>query len=162
MYGISEARQEIYEFVSRFSDETIKKKPDASTWSMLDNLEHLYYSEKLMTTLIKEALDKNERKRAEKEKPIHLTLDRTNKVDAPDFIQPKGTFASVEAAKASLDESRAALMALLQSCDESDLLENSVKHPFFGTMSVAQVVEFIGLHERRHLEQMREIEELLG
>jgi hypothetical protein len=60
-------------------------------------------------------------------------------------------------AKDKLYSSRQALMEVLEAYDPSELKANSGKHPAFGTISVEQWVEFIGLHESRHLAQIKDI-----
>ncbi len=157
MYGINEARQQLLEAVSSLSKETLLRKPDENTWSVLEILEHLYLVENWFTNMIHQTLKQNERMKAPKEKPIHHTTDRSFKVEAPDVLQPGGTFTSLDIARAKLEESRQVLQEILQSYQEADFLENSAKHPIFGTMSVAQLIEFIGLHELRHLKQIEEV-----
>lgn len=157
MYGINDARQQLLQTVTSLSEETLQRKPDENTWSVLEILEHLYLVEKWFTNMIHQTLKQNERMKAPKEKPIHRTTDRSFKVEAPDSLKPDGMFVSLEIARTKLDESRQILKEILQSYQESDFLENSAKHPIFGTMSVAQLIEFIGLHELRHLKQIEEV-----
>ena len=40
-----------------------------------------------------------------------------------------------------------------------DLEDKSVTHPVLGAMSVKQMIEFVGLHEKRHIGQIREIKQ---
>jgi uncharacterized damage-inducible protein DinB len=156
MFGIVEAREELLNYVSNLSDSEASLVSENEEWSILDILEHLYVIEKVMTSEIKQILEKVERKKAFKHKPLDSTLDRSSKFKAPDNMKPKKEFTSLLQAKERLASSRQSLMELLELYDPSEFKANSGKHPAFGTISVEQWVEFIGLHERRHLAQIKE------
>lgn len=156
MFGIVEAREELLNYVSNLSDGEAALVPENDEWSILDILEHLYVIEKVMTSDIKQILEKGERKKAFKHKPLDSTLDRSSKFNAPENMKPNKEFTSILQAVERLASSRKALMELLESYNPSAFSANSGKHPAFGTISVEQWVEFIGLHERRHLAQIKE------
>jgi uncharacterized damage-inducible protein DinB len=156
MFGIEEARTELLNYVSNLSDNEAVLISENDEWSILDILEHLYVIEKVMTSEIKKILEKGERKNAFKHKPLNSTLDRSSKYKAPVSMKPNKEFTSISQAKERLESSRHSLLELLKEYDAIDLKVNSGKHPAFGTISVEQWVEFIGLHERRHLAQIKE------
>lgn len=156
MFGIDEARAELLNYVSNLSDNEAALITDNEEWSILDILEHLYVIEKVMTSEIKQILEKGERKKAFKHKLLDSTLERSKKFKAPENMKPSKEFTSILQAKEKLASSRESLMELLEAYDTSELKGNSGKHPAFGTISVEQWVEFIGLHERRHLAQIKE------
>jgi hypothetical protein len=156
MFGIQEARAELLNYVSNLSDNEVELITDNDEWSILDILEHLYVIEKVMTSEIKIILEKGERKEAFKHKSLDSTLNRSSKYKAPENMKPNKEFTSFLQAKESLTFSRQSLMELLEAYTPSELKVNSGKHPAFGTISVEQWVEFIGLHERRHLAQIKE------
>lgn len=115
-----------------------------------------------MTAEIKNIMEKGERKQAFKQKPLDSTLDRSKKYEVPDNMKPNREFTSISQVKEALASSRKSLIELLEAYEPSELKINSGKHPAFGTISVEQCVEFIGLHERRHLAQIKEkLENLL-
>jgi prophage DNA circulation protein len=157
MFGIKEARAELLNYVSNLSDKEAAFLAENKEWSILDILEHLYVIEKLMSSEIKQILEKGERKRAFKHKPLDSTLDRSTKYMAPENMKPSKQFTSILIAKDKLASSRQELLEILEAYDPSELKANSGKHPAFGTISVEQWVEFIGLHERRHLAQIKDM-----
>lgn len=156
MFGIGKARQEIYEFIATLTEEQAAYKPGEEQWSILDNLEHLYVIEQVMTADVAEILKSNCRNRAPRRKPLESTLERSKTYSAPEHMRPNHQFSNVAEAKEKLMSSRRSLLETLERYSLSDLTENSGKHPAFGTISVDQWIAFIGLHERRHLEQMKE------
>ena len=156
MFGIGEAREELLNYVSNLSDSEAALVSENDEWSILNILEHLYVIEKVMTSEIKQILEKGERKKAFKHKPLDSTLDRSSKFKAPENMKPNKEFTSILQAEERLASSRQSLIELLESYAPLEFKANSGKHPAFGTISVEQWVEFIGLHERRHLAQIKE------
>jgi hypothetical protein len=159
MFGIKEARVELLNYVSNISDKEAALIAENDEWSILDILEHLYVIEKVMTSEIKKILVKGERKKDIKHKPLDSTLDRSSKYMAPENMKPNKEFTCILQAKERLDSSRQSLIELLEVYDPEELKVNSGKHPAFGTICVEQWVEFIGLHEKRHLAQIKEMVE---
>lgn len=37
--------------------------------------------------------------------------------------------------------------------------DKSMVHPLFGPMNIKQILEFMALHEKRHIEQIKELKE---
>ncbi|WP_237582634.1 DinB family protein [Pontibacillus yanchengensis] len=161
MYGLDEKRQEVLNFVDTLSNEKATTKPDQHTWSVVEVLEHLYLMENVVIKQIEHAIKNGEVKEVG-EKPIHKTTIRTQKVDAPETVQPKGHFQTIEDAKQGLEQSREATLFLIHNKDQELLQHRTFPHPLFGDMNLEQWIEFIGWHELRHLEQMKEVHNQLA
>ncbi|WP_173917359.1 DinB family protein [Halobacillus sp. Marseille-Q1614] len=155
MYDIEEKRRKLFSFTDELTNEEANKKPEADKWSILEILEHLYLIEKSITYQISRTLENKEPNSA-KEKPINRTLNREYKVEAPEELKPAGQFKTLNEAREALKKTREALLFLVHNKDEETLKEYSFPHPAFGDLSAAQWVEFIGWHELRHLDQMKE------
>lgn len=160
MFGTGEARRELFDYIYNLSDKKAAIRHNHEEWSVLDILEHLYVIEKVMTAEIKEILEKNDKKESVRHKTLDSTLDRSNKFKAPKNLMPKKELISLSEAKEKLVASRYSLLKVLEEYNISDLESHSGRHPAFGTLSVGQWIEFIGLHEKRHLAQMKEIVKL--
>ncbi|KGP91167.1 hypothetical protein N780_07970 [Pontibacillus chungwhensis BH030062] len=155
MYGLEEKRQQVLDYLNSLSDEQASQKPDENTWSVLEVAEHLYLMEGFIIQKIDKTIRGGERVETTK-KPIHHTPDRSHKVDAPEGLKPKGDFKTIQDALEGLKRSREATLFLLHNKEEDTLQNYSFPHPVFGEMSLEQWAEFIGWHEIRHLEQMKE------
>ncbi|RCX17687.1 DinB family protein [Fontibacillus phaseoli] len=59
--------------------------------------------------------------------------------------------------KAKLDQSLQSLLQVTDGLEEDHLQQLSFPHPVFGLMDLKQWVEFVGVHEKCHLEQMKEV-----
>lgn len=158
MYGLDQERQKLINFINTISDEQANIKPDQQTWSILEVLEHLYLMEKGIISKIGNALETGKvQTEIISPKPIERTIDRDFKIDAPETLKPKGNFKTLNQAKDHLVKSREAILFLTHNKDEKTLQAYCFTHPVFGEMNLQQWIEFIGLHELRHLEQMKEI-----
>lgn len=157
MFGIENARKEILEFLGMITDEESFIKREESEWSIMENLEHLYLIERYMTAEIVKILEQDEKQKAKRQKPLQSTLDRSKKYPAPPIFEPKEISENLDQARGKLAASRQELLQALAKYQKGDLASTSGKHLAFGTISLKQWIEFIGLHERRHLMQMKEI-----
>ncbi|TLS37116.1 DinB family protein [Pseudalkalibacillus caeni] len=154
-------REELLQYVSDLSDDQLNKKEDENSWSIIQVLEHLYLLEQVITKSISKELASEESVAVE-DKPIHLSVNRTKKVSAPPYVTPSDKYQTLAEIKAKLAESRAALNRVVDEADEEQLEQKSMPHPAFGALSLKQWIPFIGLHEKRHLEQIKEIKEKIA
>ncbi|WP_102029009.1 DinB family protein [Salirhabdus sp. Marseille-P4669] len=157
---ISKAREELLAAVENLSDQQLNFVVEEGTWSIMQVLEHLYLIEKSVAKGLAKEVEKEHGKQTE-EKPIHLTPIRKKRVDAPAFSIPSNDFVPLIAMKRKLDGSRDALLQAIAGVDEETLQSKSMPHMVFGDLNLKQWVEFIGFHEQRHLEQIKEVKERL-
>ncbi len=153
-------RNELFEAVGDLSNDQLNKKVNEDQWSIIQVLDHLYLMEtglvKIMTKTFNAAPTEEI-----SEKPIHLTLDRTRKFNAPNYFVPTNEFVSLEEMKQKLVNSRNALHTFVEETKDHHLEDKGFPHPAFGQMNLKQWIPFIGLHEKRHLEQINDIKNLL-
>lgn len=128
-------------------------------WSVIEQLEHIVLTDKVVSLLLTRTSDsvaENDtifgQERLEK---IIVTL-RARKVQAPDFLHPKGSITTFEAFKLQFTSQRDALKKMVE--DGSLPLNNAIhKHPYLGEMTVIDWLHFIPLHAQRHFEQIKDI-----
>ncbi|MFD1020810.1 DinB family protein [Thalassobacillus hwangdonensis] len=160
MYELEEKRDQIFQFIDGLTDEQAATRPSEEEWSILETLEHLFLIEKSVVKGLNHVMKTGEQATA-KSKPIHRTTDRSHKVEAPERLRPAGRFTTLSEAKDALVKSREATLFLVHNKDKATLEKYTMPHPAFGDMTLDQWVEFIGWHELRHLEQMKEVEKAL-
>ncbi|MFC7370595.1 DinB family protein [Fictibacillus iocasae] len=156
IHFIQEQRRMLVEYVNRFTEEQLNQRTEPGKWSAMQVLEHLYLIEKSITAMIQKHLDGGDH-RSIPAKPIHLTVDRSTKVDAPAYVIPSEDIQTWHSIISKLDASRHELLRLIQSTQKQKLNIKGFSHPVFGLLSLDQWVEFIGYHEKRHLLQIEEI-----
>jgi len=136
--------------------------PSPERWSAVNIVEHLAIVEARVATILSNRI---EEARAELSaetttEPILPTIDykrvydRSTRVKAPEVAIPTGLDAA--SAWAALENAGSMLRAVLVQNDGLALSSITHPHPRFGLMSAYQWVAFLGAHEVRHAEQIRE------
>ena len=162
---LEQARAALRDVVDAVPDSDRAKRPDEGRWSVNEILEHLSMVERRFTGLIamriQEAKETGLGEEQNARGPIPPDLkrmlgDRANRRNAPDVVRPSGTLDSQSAWRA-VEEARAALRELLRSNEGLALSTVMHQHPVFGTLNVYQFAELIANHERRHAQQIEEV-----
>ncbi|USB34147.1 DinB family protein [Paenibacillus sp. YPG26] len=153
-------RQHIYELAAGLNDRQLNVRLDPGQWSIAQVLDHLYLMERTIAHKFGETL-KQGQSAPTSIKPYHLTLDRTRRIQAPPHMIPTEEPRSFGQLKEQLEQSRASLIQVLEGHTDDQLTQLSFPHPVFGLMDLKQWREFLGMHEQRHMEQMRDIRQAL-
>lgn len=151
-----QTRKELLEIIDQLTDEQLNKKVHNEKWSIMQVLDHLYLMEsklvKLMTRTFNEAPTE-----FIPDKPIHLATDRTRKVISPPHFEPTNQFLSKVEMKEKLNQSRNSLIDFVELTRGHNLENKGMTHPLFGQINLKQWIPFIGVHEKRHIEQIKEL-----
>ena len=161
MEYIETVRRDLLRHIETLTNRQLNEVVQEGVWSIAQNLEHLYLLEMSVAKGIRHAKSHGEVKPV-KEKPIHLTVDRTTKVSAPPYLEPSNGFQTPEELKGKLAQSREFLLQTIAHLTEQEMDEKSFRHPVFGTLSIRQWIVFVGHHEERHRLQIEEIKQLLS
>lgn len=156
-----EAREKLWKEVDELTDDELNWKPSATQWSVREVLEHLYLMEGGIAKTIQHQLASGEANLVA-DKPIEHAVDRSTKVTAPDFATPDENFIKLTELKEKLAASHQLLQHIENTESKEELAAKSYPHPVFGDMNLAQYIPFVGYHELRHIEQIKEVKELLA
>lgn len=155
-----EARATLLNEVTGLGDEELNKRPSSGGWSIAQVMEHLYLMERAVVYNIQHALENSSIKEVSS-KPIELTVNRSRKVEAPEFVQPSDSTMTLKDLQQKLQTSHEALRGIYTTVDEERLVEKTAVHPVFGELNLIQWIPFVGYHEQRHIDQIKEIKETL-
>lgn len=140
------------------TDEQLNQKPDQDKWSIAQVIYHLYTFEKNTSEMILSAIQAKSDKVEERD--MSTIADRSKKIKSTD--NPPTTFFTKKELVQLLEQSRFHyLQNVFNETHERTLAEKSMEHPFFGRISLKNVVDTIWLHEKRHTEQINEIKQAL-
>ncbi|PPB10741.1 DinB family protein [Brevibacillus laterosporus] len=153
--NIHAVRAELIETVDGLSDTEINQRAVEGVWTIGQVLEHLYLTEIAVAHHAKKALS-NEEVQIEP-KPISLILDRSKRVQAPAPCEPTTEPKHVQDLLLKLESARTSLLAVYEGAESSQSAKKGFTHPAFGLLDINQWIEFVGFHEQRHLEQIKEI-----
>lgn len=145
--------------------ESRDRRPDPTSWSVAEVLEHLGIVEARITGLIHTQVDEaratglrddTETSSVLESLDVDQLLDRRQRIVSGDASRPSGQLAWAEA-WARLEAQRARLRQVVAGADGLAIGELSAPHPRLGQLSLHQWLVFIGGHEGRHALQIREI-----
>jgi uncharacterized damage-inducible protein DinB len=157
MPELEQVRRELWKAVDGLSDEEINRKPAENVWSIAQVLEHLYLVERALASQMKHGL-LEENEEPFPDKPIQRVLDRTVRMMVPNpALEPKTEPQSLADLKEKLERTRQNFLDVIATYDPETLARRALLHAGFGLLSLKQWIEFIALHEKRHIEQIKEI-----
>lgn len=163
---IDETRQRLYQSVESLTDERANAQPAPNAWSVAGIVEHLTIMEDRLLRMLKVMLTKAEgastQPNGDAVEIEHFSLgqfierSRNEKYTAPEAVRPSGT-APLNELLARMRNSRAELHTLQPRIEATDLSTVTYPHPVFGPLNFYQWLAFIGIHEERHLGQIKSV-----
>jgi DinB superfamily len=139
-----------------------ERPPAPDRWSAVNVIEHLSIVETRVSKILSERIEEGRSGLLAEtgNAPILPTIDykrmydRSTRVKAPETAIPTGLGA--DAAWAALENAGSMLRGLVRANEGLALSAVKHPHPRFGMLSVYEWVAFLGAHEVRHAEQIRE------
>ncbi|MDR7001253.1 DinB family protein [Neobacillus niacini] len=160
--NLAVTRNHLVDEIKSLTNEEFNHKPGKDKWSVAEVCHHLVLLEGRTAKLIQHLVKQPEITKTEL-KPIQLATDRSTKYSAPEIVQPSGEPFEVQQMLEMLNDARNKLLKVLDSLENQSILaERSATHPAFGELPLSQWVELIYLHEQRHIEQIKEIKQLVS
>ncbi len=127
-------------------------------WNVLEVLEHIYLTDRTVYRVLSRSSNKTAEKaeRFGDEKLNRLIAVSTKKMEAPDYIKPKGLFHTIGAFEEAFLRMRNTLKTDLTT--GTLRIDNRVyQHPVLGEMTVSDWLLFLLYHTNRHLAQIRKV-----
>lgn len=159
-------RRGIHEAVASVPPELRERKPAPDGWSVAEVIEHLSIIEQgvaaLLTMHVTAARGSGVGPDPDTSSVVasyanpDALIDRTTKIAAPKRVQPTGTIDAAAGARA-LVQAHAAMISSLQNANGVCLGNLMQTHPVLGPLNLYHWVVALGLHDRRHAAQIREI-----
>jgi hypothetical protein len=139
--------------------------PEPARWSVAQVLDHLAIVETRVAQVIALRVGAARQEGVPEEREMGSVvaaldlarlLDRSRKFIAPEAIRPRRGVATDEA-WAALERSRAVFREAVLAGDGLALGTVTHPHPAFGPLTLYEWIAFVGGHEARHADQIREI-----
>jgi DinB superfamily len=144
------------------SDAQLDFKASPEKWSIRQCMEHIALSESFLDQMLQGVLNApaNPEKRAEikitdEQIPVML-VDRSKKAQAPEPIQPKGSFKSADEAIQQFTTARDKHIEYMKTTQD-DMRNHCAPHPAFGMMDSYQWMLLVAAHAKRHTLQIEEV-----
>jgi hypothetical protein len=157
-------RHELVRFLQGVSETQAQWRPPDGEWSILEGLEHVMLSEAFFRARLLKVLQEAEASGQWDNAPAHpskmsaeaLRRREQGFVAAPEELVPRGDRAFDDMRQVLISEREASREALrpYRSQDLSRLL---FPHPRYGERHVYDVIEYSGIHDYLHREQMERV-----
>jgi hypothetical protein len=140
-------------------------KPAEDRWSIAEVAEHLAASEDFIRQAVSgllaaEAGPEQLAGAVQDDRVKSFIVDRSQKFQAPEPVQPAGRWPSLEATMAHFAESRAETIRLVRA--SGDLRAHAGEHPAFGNLDAVGWIYFLSGHTERHTLQIEEVKATPG
>jgi DinB superfamily len=155
---INRNSQETFDFIQRITPSQLEIKQEGK-WNVLENLEHVFLTEKLVCIMLGRASNLTSEKMfelGESKLELKIVNGRTKKLIAPESLHPKGKIKNV----ADFIQQYSALREnLIKDIIEQKMLidKRVYKHIYLGKMTVADWLIFLVQHNKRHLLQIKDL-----
>jgi DinB family protein len=160
--GILEAgRQDFLSATRDVSAEQAFAKPDRECWSVVECIEHVIAVEDRYLNWISDGSAIEPQRNGDREiRLFAIARSRLTKLQAPEIVRPIGRFQALPDAVAEFNAVRDRSVQVVEGLGES-IYSIGAKHPYFGNLNGAELIQLIDGHARRHADQIREICEVL-
>ncbi|MGB0929312.1 MAG: DinB family protein [Chitinophagales bacterium] len=156
---LKESETKLIAALENTNDEDFVAKPFEDRWSLAMLVEHIMITDKsLLRGIYKQAakeLGDDIPKTSPDEKVAKAAMNRTIKVKAPSFLEPKGIFKTKKEAFAAFRKNRAVIEEFVATTD-LPLEKIAFKHFVFGLLNGKNWIAFMAAHCNRHIEQIKE------
>lgn len=162
-------RKQFLDSVAGLSKAQWEYKPAPEVWSAAEVAEHIALSEDTLFELVTKKIvggpPADDAKRAatkgKDEQVMKVITDRSQKVQAPEFLRPSHKWKTMEELVAHFKQSRDRNIAYLQTTQD-DLRSRVASHPVMKELDAYQWLIMIAAHSERHTMQLNEVKNSAG
>lgn len=155
---LEEVREELLRLIEDLTDEQANRKVIHDGWTIVQVLDHLVRTEQAVAHHILTVKHQEVSKDSIKKRPVHLILKRDKRASVQfSSLTPREEFQTLSSLCNQLKQTRGSLIHAIDQIGMDQLVSKAAEHPIFGTISLAQYVEIVYLHEERHIEQIIEL-----
>jgi uncharacterized damage-inducible protein DinB len=163
---LQETRQKFLSSLDGLSEAQWNFKAGPDRWSIAETAEHITISESTILQLIRDKIMNAPpapagAERTPDRKVIDIITDRSQKAQAPEFLQPKRQDATPDALAKDFNAAREKTIAFVNQPDV-DLRGHSAPHPVIKNLDAYQWVLLLAAHSARHTAQIEEVKAAAG
>ena len=161
--ALAESRDATVAAAGSLSDEQWTFRSGEECWTIGENVEHLITVERNIFGLVKKVLSRppsvnwHESTAGKEELLQSVLLDRTQKREAPEAVQPTGRLDRAEALRVYQECRNELLDFVATTAEPLKAHTEDPRRPAVGTLNAYQWIFFISLHNLRHLDQIAEV-----
>ncbi len=157
---LKETRARLLDELEGLSEEQARYQSAEDRWAVIHALEHIVLAEEALQGVIVGMLEGEPAPKtptdASDQKVAEFVVDRSQKFNAPERVQPTGRYQSLQEGIEAFEAVRKRSIELI-SKTEQDLRAYRAGNPVLGTLDGVQWAKFLSGHSARHTLQIREI-----
>lgn len=153
----------IFDLIQNLSDEKVNQKPSQNEWSIAEVMAHLIQAESLSVQYINKKkqdpskLEKNTLMNKIKAKWLVWAFYLPFKYKAPALVNHFKSEYILSELIQDWKKTRNQLKAIFENIDPKIQNKNLFKHPFAGRLNLAQMLDFMNIHIKRHTKQIEKL-----
>jgi hypothetical protein len=159
---LNDSRAQFLVVANRIPDAHWLESPEKDVWSAAEIVAHVGIIEESIILGCKKVSQSDPRPISALKKirlPLALATWRRKKIRSPIPLKQERVY-DREQSYASIDATRQASIAFMESLRDRDLRAHRFPHPIFGSLNLYEWYRFIGYHELRHRKQLCELVEI--
>lgn len=157
---LEEERKKLFVELKNYSDDTINKKPAPEIWSVAEVIAHLIAAEEMSLKYLSKKMQDTTREGKEGIKHkwrwllVQIVFTFDIKFKAPEIVEPKTGYQTLENLETKWNQIRQETLDRLRQLSDEEAERTLWKHAIAGKMNLHHMVQFFGVHYRRHSKQI--------
>lgn len=153
-------RKTLFNDLKQYDDDTLNKQPAAGKWSVAEVIAHLITAEEMSLKYLMKKVQDTSRAQPEGFKNkwrwllVQIVFTFNIKFKAPEIVEPKLGYQSLANLEMQWGKVRLQTLSVLNKLTDEELNKELWKHALAGKMNPHHMVQFFGVHYRRHLKQI--------
>ena len=157
---LEDERKQLFSELKNYDDDLLNKKPAPGKWSVAEVIAHLITAEEMsLKYLMKKTQDTSLAKPEGLKNKwrwllVKIVFSANLKYKAPEIVEPKSDYESLANLETHWTKVRLQTLSVLTKLSDDELNKELWKHAVAGKMNLHHMVQFFGIHFRRHRKQI--------
>lgn len=157
---LEEERKKLFVELKNYSDDIINKKPAPEKWSVAEVIAHLIAAEEMSLKYLSKKMQDTTREEKEGIKHkwrwllVQIVFTFNIKFKAPEIVEPKTGYQPLDNLETKWNQVRQETLGRLRELSVEDTEKTLWKHAIAGKLNLHHMVQFFGVHYKRHLKQI--------
>ena len=153
-------RKNLFSDLQQHSDELLNKKPNPEAWSVAEVIAHLMTAEEMSLKYLQKKMQDTSKEKQEGFKNkyrwllVQIVFTFNIKFKAPEIVEPKIGFVTLKDLESNWAKNRSEIIAMVDKLSNEEVNKTLWKHAVAGKMNLHHMVQFFGIHYRRHTKQI--------
>jgi len=161
--SLESGRETLLATLDGLSEYLAAQVPEPGRWSVRECVEHLFLVEDYLFAQVTSSKPSEAPvgSRAREARILKRGADRSSRIEAPQVARPTGRFPTLAEALDAFLARRTQTVHYVQALTEDPRMRTA-HHPLIGPANCYEILLIIAIHPHRHVQQIREIHEVVS